>query len=128
MDGFTDVKYNTAADSFLEHIEGVIDSLDLEAVEDINCSGGVLTLETTSHGTFVLNKQAPNVQLWLSSPVSGPHHYDMVVTSIPAATGGKEKAQEEEETVTWICDHDGHNLREKLEAELSSLFGVPVKL
>ena len=29
-----------------------------------------------SNGTFVLNKQTPNEQLWLSSPVSGPLRYD----------------------------------------------------
>ena len=27
-------------------------------------------------GTFVLNKQAPNLQIWLSSPISGPLRYN----------------------------------------------------
>jgi len=31
---------------------------------------GVLTLDLGSHGTYVLNKQPPNKQIWLSSPVS----------------------------------------------------------
>ena len=27
-------------------------------------------------GTYVINKQSPNRQIWLSSPVSGPKRYD----------------------------------------------------
>lgn len=30
---------------------------------------GVLTIKLGKRGTFVLNKQAPNRQIWLSSPV-----------------------------------------------------------
>lgn len=30
---------------------------------------GVLTLKLGAKGTFVVNKQAPNRQIWLSSPV-----------------------------------------------------------
>ena len=28
-----------------------------------------------AHGTFVINKQTPNKQIWLSSPFSGPKRY-----------------------------------------------------
>ena len=28
------------------------------------------------HGTYVLNKQGPNRQIWVSSPVSGPLRFD----------------------------------------------------
>jgi hypothetical protein len=41
----------------------------------------VLNVTVGGHGTFVLNKQAPNKQLWLSSPVSGPLRYDFCVDS-----------------------------------------------
>ena len=30
---------------------------------------GVLTLTLAGKGTYVLNKQAPNQQIWLSSPI-----------------------------------------------------------
>lgn len=33
---------------------------------------GVLTLNLGSHGTYVINKQSPNKQIWMSSPLSGP--------------------------------------------------------
>ena len=36
----------------------------------------VLTLKFPPHGTYVLNKQPPNKQLWLSSPISGPRRFD----------------------------------------------------
>lgn len=41
----------------------------------IRKQSGVLTL-TMPKGTYVLNKQPPNRQLWLSSPVSGPFRYN----------------------------------------------------
>ena len=31
---------------------------------------GVLTLKLGKHGTYVVNKQPPNKQIWLSSPIS----------------------------------------------------------
>ncbi len=33
---------------------------------------GVLTLKLGSLGTYVINKQAPNHQIWMSSPVRYP--------------------------------------------------------
>ncbi|KAG5476975.1 hypothetical protein LSCM1_05309 [Leishmania martiniquensis] len=117
MDGFTDVKFNAAADELLELVETKVDALDSSAVEDVSFSGGVLTLETAERGTFILNKQAPNVQLWLSSPISGPHHYDMITVT-----------QDGQEKVSWKSDHDGHDLVEKLERELTEVLGADLKL
>ncbi|KPA79549.1 putative mitochondrial frataxin-like protein [Leptomonas pyrrhocoris] len=117
MDGFTDVKYNTAADEFLENLEAKLDAIDSAELEDISCNSGVLTIETSSKGTFIINKQAPNVQLWLSSPISGPHHYDMVTSTSNGV-----------ETVYWKSDNDAHDLREKLEVELSEVLQHPFQL
>lgn len=60
-------------DRFSELIE------DYQALEggDTTLSDGVLTVKLGSHGTYVLNKQTPNKQIWLSSPVSGPYRYDI---------------------------------------------------
>ena len=33
-----------------------------------DCQSGVLTLKLGKHGTYVINKQPPNQQIWLSSP------------------------------------------------------------
>ncbi|RNF10149.1 frataxin-like, mitochondrial precursor [Trypanosoma rangeli] len=121
MDGFTDVTYNTAADLFLDHVDNVLEAVDSNGIEEVQLAGGVLSIETGAHGTFVLNKQAPNVQLWLSSPLSGPHHYDMVLSE------GDRKVEKVHD-VQWLADSDGHSLKEKLERELTETLGVEVKL
>lgn len=35
----------------------------------------MLSLVLPPNGTYVINKQPPNKQIWLSSPVSGPDRY-----------------------------------------------------
>lgn len=35
---------------------------------DLLLQSGVLTLSLGPHGTYVINKQPPNQQIWLSSP------------------------------------------------------------
>ena len=37
---------------------------------------GVLSIQLGEAGTYVLNIQAPNRQIWLSSPISGPARYN----------------------------------------------------
>ncbi|KAH9599484.1 Frataxin/CyaY [Trypanosoma melophagium] len=121
MDGFTDVTYNTAADRFLEHVDNTLEDIAADAIDDVNLSGGVLAIETNTRGTFVLNKQAPNVQLWLSSPISGPHHYDMIIAETS-------NGDNDTENVQWLADSDGHSLKGRLEKELTEVLGVEVKL
>ncbi|CCW70915.1 unnamed protein product [Phytomonas sp. Hart1] len=130
MDGFTDVKYNKVADAFLMHIEIVIDDLLNDNIKDINLSDGVLTIETTQ-GTFLFNKQAPNLQMWLSSPISGPHHYNMVESGEKNTSTNEEKEENMKsnlDEVRWICERDGHDLTKKIEEELSEVLGVKIAL
>ncbi len=71
--------YHRVADetmqSILDRLERWIEDADLQG-SDVEYSSGVLTLKTGERGTFVLNKQPPNQQIWLSSPISGPSRYD----------------------------------------------------
>lgn len=60
-----------------------------------------------SLGTYVINRQTPNRQLWLSSPTSGPKRYDFVDDS-------------------WIYKHDGVSLHQLLQDELSKALSVNV--
>ena len=46
--------------------------LDIE----VSMDQGVLNLESDGFGTWVINKQAPNQQLWWSSPLSGPMRFE----------------------------------------------------
>ena len=85
-----------ALDTILEKADELADERD-----DVECelSSGVLTLKIAGTGTWVLNKQVPNRQLWLSSPLSGPCRYEHV-------------------DGTWTHTRDGSSLSELLEREL----------
>ena len=91
----TDTTSDTHASSSLEPILDVqtyndLSTLKLEQLLDqfedaaesndgweVEWSNTVLSLKT-QNGTYVLNKQTPNRQIWLSSPISGPKRYDWV--------------------------------------------------
>ena len=47
---------------------------------------GVITAVMGPHGTWVINKQTPNRQLWWSSPSTGPRRFDLVDEEGSAAT------------------------------------------
>lgn len=36
---------------------------------------GVMNLSVPPHGIYVINKQPPNQQIWISSPLSGPARF-----------------------------------------------------
>ncbi len=74
---------------------------------------GVLTLHFPPHGTYVLNKQPPNQQIWLSSPVSGPKRFDWVAEE---GEGGKGKGQ-------WVYLRDGSTLSGVLGEEVGVVVG-----
>lgn len=50
--------------------QALSEKLDLDIFEDLNYSDGVMTLKLKDQSTYVINKQTPNRQIWLSSPVS----------------------------------------------------------
>ena len=64
---------------------------------------GVLTVQFgVPHGTYVINRQTPNLQIWLSSPISGPKRYDF-------------------QDGRWIYRHDGVSLHELLNKEIPNI-------
>jgi frataxin len=103
-------RYHALAGAFIEEASILGDSvLDrFSTVDDSTVSDDVLSIKTT-RGTFVLNKQAPVQQLWYSSPVSGPHHYDY-----------------DSDTRRWLSDKDRHDLQLAIERELSLVCGEEV--
>ena len=74
----TENVFHLRADRTLDAIHDTVevwaDDMDLRDL-DITYEMNVLTLSFGTKGTFVLNKQAPAQELWMSSPVSGPAHY-----------------------------------------------------
>ena len=72
----------------------------------------MLTLTLPPAGTYVLNKQPPNKQIWLSSPISGPKRYDWVVK-------GEGMDQKEGCGIgEWVYLRDGSTLSELVRREM----------
>ncbi|XP_066500164.1 frataxin, mitochondrial [Hoplias malabaricus] len=104
----TEAVYEKLADETLdalaEYFEDLTDENFTASDYDVVFSSGVLTVKVGSgHGTYVINKQTPNKQIWLSSPTSGPKRYDW--------TGER-----------WVYAHDGVTLHSLLSKEFSAIF------
>ncbi|EJS44346.1 yfh1p [Saccharomyces arboricola H-6] len=74
-------QYHEEAD---EYLDGLLDNLEElseahpDCIPDVELSHGVMTLEVPVFGTYVINKQPPNKQIWLASPLSGPNRFDLL--------------------------------------------------
>eukprot|EP00898_Chlorokybus_atmophyticus_P006581 jgi/Chlat1/6924/Chrsp52S06600 len=106
-------EFHQAADATLENLQEAIESFgdehDVEGM-DVSSQQGVLTASLGSKGTYVINKQTPNRQIWSSSPLSGPVRYDY-------AGDGR-----------WVYGRDGHELHERLQHEFQTLFQAKLRL
>lgn len=90
--------------------EDLSDRCDLGPDYDVSYSDGVLTIKFGSrHGTYVLNKQTPNRQIWLSSPKSGPKRYDYNPSN-----------------GSWIYRHDQSDLFKLLSSEISEILKTTI--
>nr|CAH7754076.1 unnamed protein product [Callosobruchus chinensis] len=98
-------------ESLTEFFEELVEAQDKFATADVSYSSGVLTVNLGNFGTYVINRQSPNKQIWLSSPTSGPKRYDYVA-----------------EGDYWIYKHDKKTLHELLESELSKIVAAKVDL
>eukprot|EP01012_Entosiphon_sulcatum_P041509 TRINITY_DN5535_c0_g2_i1.p2 TRINITY_DN5535_c0_g2~~TRINITY_DN5535_c0_g2_i1.p2 ORF type:complete len:164 (+),score=30.86 TRINITY_DN5535_c0_g2_i1:73-564(+) len=109
--------YQAAVNRTLESIHTTVDELidgpTGHLVQDVVPSDGVVSIVLRDKGTYVVNKQTPTQQLWLSSPVSGPFHYDFV-------------QKEEDGSVRWLDTQTRHSLGEKLTKEFTDIFGHEV--
>jgi frataxin len=96
----------------------------LYAASTSDMQTGVLTLKLGKHGTYVINKQPPNQQIWLSSPTryktpslaciscansSGPKRYDF-------------------ENGDWVYQRDKSSMKALLEKELSRILSQDISL
>jgi frataxin len=99
--------FHRLADATLKGLMQAIDDLGSDAI-DVDLASGILTLTLADGGTYVLNKQAPNRQIWLSSPRSGAWHFDH--------RGGVGAA-------AWAATRGGGTLAELLSSELGAVLG-----
>ncbi|OCH96599.1 Frataxin [Obba rivulosa] len=106
--------YERYSEATLDYLLEVLEE-EMEQVGDpqyeVEYSSGVLTLKLGDKGTYVINKQPPNKQIWLSSPFSGPKRYDY-----------------SEEQDDWIYVRDGQSLGDLLNQELSIVLEREVRL
>ncbi|DAZ94661.1 TPA: hypothetical protein N0F65_000941 [Lagenidium giganteum] len=103
-------RFLTLAENTLNDILGWIDGVE-EMLEDsdITLSQGVLKIDLGEHGTWVINRQIPNRQIWWSSPVSGPRRYEYDVAS------GE-----------WCNTRDGTEMIELLRNEIADQTGIQI--
>ncbi|XP_030093043.2 frataxin, mitochondrial [Serinus canaria] len=97
-------------DSLAEFFEDLADKPFTPEDYDVSLGSGVLTIKLGGDmGTYVINKQTPNRQIWLSSPTSGPKRYDW--------TGRN-----------WVYSHDRVSLHELLSKEFSTALKTKLDL
>jgi frataxin len=77
------LEYEAVSEETLQKLTGYLDTLpdwlDTHPSYDISYAMGVLTAQISPEvGTYVINKQAPNRQIWLSSPISGPKRCSII--------------------------------------------------
>ncbi|XP_007890841.1 frataxin, mitochondrial [Callorhinchus milii] len=97
-------------DALAEFFEDLADRPFVPKDYDVTFGSGVLTVNLGRDlGTYVINKQTPNRQIWLSSPTSGPKRYDWTGNS-------------------WIYSHDGILLHELLTKEFSTMLKTEIDL
>ena len=104
---------NETLESLTEKFEELGDMIESKDY-DVSFSNGVLTVklgqlksiksgQMTDGGTYVINKQTPNLQIWLSSPISGPKRFDLV-------------------DGTWVYKHTRETLHGLLQSEFENYF------
>ncbi|KAK2748843.1 Mitochondrial chaperone Frataxin [Onygenales sp. PD_40] len=118
----TDEQYREYSEHYFNVLLSEVETAQEENGADLEAeySAGVLNVTVPDKGVYVLNKQPPNKQIWLSSPISGPKRYDWVVQG--------DRMDEKEGTREfihgqWIYLRDGSNLTDLLNKELGLEMG-----
>uniref|UniRef100_A0A1Q3FAV8 ferroxidase n=1 Tax=Culex tarsalis TaxID=7177 RepID=A0A1Q3FAV8_CULTA len=97
-------------ESLCEYFEQLIEETSFLKAADVTYGDGVLTVKLGEpYGTYVINRQSPNRQIWLSSPTSGPKRYDFVPDKSTVNEG------------SWVYKHDGVSLHELLQQEIGAI-------
>mmetsp|Transcript_30131 Transcript_30131/g.65116 ORF Transcript_30131/g.65116 Transcript_30131/m.65116 type:complete len:200 (+) Transcript_30131:101-700(+) len=98
-----DTQFHSRADAALGHLYEILDTADLQSVDDIELEDGVLNLQLESGAAFVINKHYATKQIWYASPVSGALYF----------SPGPEEG--------WICQADGRTLEAVFKEDFGKL-------
>eukprot|EP00644_Phytophthora_capsici_P004711 jgi/Phyca11/565989/estExt2_Genewise1.C_PHYCAscaffold_190546 len=106
----TEHEFMELADETLHDIQSWLDGIEEMLEEsDVMFSQGVLKIDLGDHGTWVINRQVPNRQIWWSSPVSGPRRYEY-----------------DAESGNWVNTRDRGELMELLRSEILDATGIEI--
>ncbi|KAF9698393.1 hypothetical protein EKO04_003359 [Ascochyta lentis] len=108
-------EFHERADEYLnELVERLEEAQEKNSDIEVEYSAGVLRVDFISKQlSYVLNKQPPNKQIWLSSPISGPKRFDWVVLQ------EGQNAKEGGGSGDWIYLRDGTSLTDVIRKELA---------
>ncbi len=106
----TEAEFERLANAALARLADTLER-GLAETADVDYQGGILTVSLDQGGEYVINKHAPNRQIWLSSPRSGASHF-----AHDAARGA------------WIGTRSGRALGAVLAEELGPLASGPLDL
>ncbi|KAI1139953.1 Frataxin-like domain-containing protein [Hypoxylon sp. FL0543] len=116
----TMAQYHDLADEYLDTVLAKFEEKQDEQGEiDVEYSSGVMTVKIPKLGVYIVNKQPPNKQIWLSSPVSGPKRFDYVIYS-----DGQDQKQDSG-MGDWVCIRDGEKLTDILSRETGVVLDDP---
>ncbi|POM76041.1 Frataxin, mitochondrial precursor [Phytophthora palmivora] len=106
----TEHEFMELADETLHDIQSWLDGIEEMLEEsDIMFSVRVLKIDLGEHGTWVINRQVPNRQIWWSSPISGPRRYEF-----------------DGESGHWVNTRDRGELTELLRTEILEATGIEI--
>lgn len=80
-------------------------------VIDVDLEGGIVTIELASGAQYVINKQAPKCEIWMSSPLSGARHFLF-----------------DDQHNAWVDTRSGDSLYDLLSAEMTQAVGRPFSM
>jgi CyaY protein len=67
----TESEFLTVSDALLEALQRALDSADLDV--DYQLNGGVLEIEFDSGEKMIVNRHAPNQEIWVAARTGGYH-------------------------------------------------------
>ena len=102
--------FETMAEKTIESLFEAI-MRELGDTAEVDLEGGILNVELEDGRVFIINKHSPNRQIWLSSPLSGAHHFSF-----------------DEDAGVWASTRDSGQLLSLLEGELATIKGGAVNL
>ena len=100
---------NLAEETLETLFEGIDEAIGDDA--DVDFDNGILNIELEDGCQYVINKHAPNMQIWMSSPFSGATHYAY-----------------DEEAEAWVSTRGGDALLDVLNGEIGKIAGEDVRL